>query len=124
MKNLVSTFTLILLTFIMGSGCIDDSQDLKQELILDTWISSDKSDTLHFVDHSNFYRSSSTMHYDHYDYELFTDSIKVGYSGILYIAVEPTIHKYSINKERLIIEFDNRQCYGFDLAKKTYENLD
>ncbi len=36
------------------------------------------------------------MHYDRYLYELFVDSIEVGYSGIMYILVKPTKHNYSM----------------------------
>ena len=101
-------------------GCDKYNLAKNQEKILGTWISLDKSDTLDIVDDNNFYKSTSGMHHDHYDYELFVDSIEIGYSGILEILVKPTKHNYSLEGDRLIIDFSNRNCYGFSNQETTY----
>ena len=101
-------------------GCDKYNLENNKEMILGTWISLDKSDTLDIVDDSNFYKSSIGMRYDRYLYELFVDSIEIGYSGILYIAVQPTKHDYSLESDRLIIDFSNRNCYGFSNQETTY----
>jgi len=124
MKKTEFNFLVMTSIFILLAGCNDESLKLNQNRILGTWISTNNLDTLHFLDDSNFFKSSSTMHYDHFDYQLFTDSIKVGYSGVLYISVKPTMHKYSLTEGSLMIDFENQQCYGFDLIKMTYDKID
>ena len=110
----------LILIAISMMGCDKYNLANNKEIILGTWISLDKSDTLDIVDDSNFYKSTSHMHYDRYLYELFVDSIKIGYSGILYVAVKPTYHKYSIDEDKLTIDFSNRNCYGFSNQETTY----
>lgn len=85
------------------------------------WVSAQLRDTLDFVNAKDLYRSNSFMEYDHYDYELFADSIKIGYRGKLYVGTVPTTHKYSIHGTDLTIDFSNEKCYGFDLKEITYE---
>jgi hypothetical protein len=96
------------------------SCEKNQEKLLGKWVSTDKSDTLDFVDESNFYKSSINMRYDHYDYQLFKDSIKIGYRGKLYVLVTPTFHRYFIDGGNLVIDFSNKSCYGFPLQELTY----
>ena len=110
-------FILIVITFI---SCEKDKDVTNYGKILGTWISLDKSDTLDFVDKNNFYKSSHTMRYDHYDYELYNDSIEIGYRGILYVGVLPTRHKYFIDGYNLTIDFSNKICYGFGMKVMTY----
>lgn len=117
--NRIPGFVLILITISM-MGCDKYNLANNKEKILGTWISLDTSDTLDIVDDSNFYKSTSHMHYDRYLYELFVDSIEIGYSGILYIAVKPTKHGYSLDEDRLTIDFSNRNCYGFSNQETTY----
>jgi len=112
--------TVLLLVTISLIGCEKYKLSINQEEILGTWISLDKSDTLDIVDDSNFFKSNIGMYYDHYDYELFVDSIEIRYSGILYIAVRPTTHKYSLESDRLTIDFSNRNCYGFSNQETIY----
>ena len=107
---------LLFILFICASvlvSCIDDN--ISQQRILGTWISTDKKDTLDFVDNNSFYKNR-----DHYDYKLFRDSIEIRYNGMLYIYVHPTKHKYSLDHNTLIIDLSNKSCYGFDLQKMTF----
>jgi hypothetical protein len=118
-RNRIPGIVLILIAIAI-MGCDKYNLANNKEKILGTWISLDKSDTLDIVDDSNFYKSTSHMHYDRYLYELFVDSIKIGYSGILYIAVKPTNHKYFIDEDKLTIDFSNRNCYGFSNQETIY----
>lgn len=114
-QNKILVF-VVLLSCITLSGCVDES--LIQQKILSTWISTDKRVTLDFVDNDSFYKNG-----DNYDYKLYGDSIKVRYNGMLDIYVSPTMHKFSLEKNVLIIDFSNRNCYGFELNKATYTKL-
>jgi len=111
---------LIVIALIIVLGCDKESEISTKDKIIGTWISADKSDTLDFVDIESFYKSSAIMTYDHYDYELFNDSIKIGYSGRIYILVTPTIHSYNLSGVKLTIDFSNKQCYGFGLEQIDY----
>jgi hypothetical protein len=116
MKKLVLMFFFSLMFF----SCKKDGNLKNQEKLLGKWISIDKSDTLDFIDKNNFYNSSLYMHYDHYDYQLFNDSIKIGYRGKLYILVMPTNHRYFLNGNNLTIDLSNTNCYGFPLQELTF----
>jgi len=118
-RNRIPGVVLILIA-IATFGCEKHNLSINQEKILGTWISLDKSDTLDFVDDNNFYKSNIGMHYDHFDYKLFVDSIEIGYSGIMYILVKPTKHSYSMEGDRVTIDFSNRICYGFTNQEETY----
>jgi hypothetical protein len=106
-KTLQFIFVLI---YFFTVSCKKDQDLANQDNILGTWVSIDKSHTLTFMDNSNLWR-----HSDHYDYEIINDSIRIGYSGKLYIYVLPTNHRYNLNGNNLSIDFSNRSCYGFDL---------
>lgn len=116
--NQIPGVVLILIAISM-MGCDKYKLATNKENILGTWISLDKSDTLDIVDDNNCYKSTSHMHYDHYDYELFVDSIEIGYSGIMDVLVKPTTHKYSLEDDKLRIDFSNRNCYGFSNQETT-----
>jgi hypothetical protein len=45
------------------------------------WVATEEADTIYVMDKSNFYYSTKTMQYDHYDYSISGDSILIGYSG-------------------------------------------
>ena len=113
-KNKLSIIVLLILVVI--SGC----NKFNQNEILGTWISTDKTDTLEFVDNSNFYKSSKYMRHEHYDYHLYKDSIEIRYSGTLMILVQPTKHKYYLDNNTLTIDFRNKICYGFNSAEITF----
>ena len=103
------------------SGCEKNTtvdEDLNGE-----WIATDKSDTLYFVDENNFYHSSAAMHYDHYDYSVEGDSLVIGYSGKMYILTLETKHYFELKGDDLMIDFSNRQCFGFPLKKMRYNRV-
>ena len=114
------SFVTILLMVISFGACQKYKLQENKEMIIGKWISEDKSDTLNFVDEENFYKSDVLMHSDHYDYQLFVDSIEIRYSGVLYILVLPTRHKYRITGNTLTIDLRDKDCYGFDKKEITY----
>lgn len=83
--NNVLRFVLILVISLILINCEKENEIASQTKILGTWISVDKSDTLEFANEKDLYKSNSAMRHDHYDYTVYNDSIKIGYSGILYI---------------------------------------
>jgi len=103
-------FLFLIFTIVLTSACRKDDETVNRERILGTWISEDQNDTLDFTDQSNFYRNG-----DHFDYTLYYDSIEVAYSGRLFILVMPSKHKYQLTGDNLMIDFSNRNCYGFDM---------
>ena len=120
-KKNIALFSLVFAITLIS--CEEQILDHNQETILGTWISVNNTDTLDFVNDSSFYRSSLNMRYDHYDYKLYRDSIKIRYRGKLYIYVYPTKHKYSIDKNTLIIDFTNKNCYGFSRQVITFNKV-
>ena len=113
-KNKSLIILLLLLVVIFSCSKFDQNE------IIGTWISSDKIDTLDFVDNNNFYNSNITMRYDHYDYHLDKDSIEIRYRGVLMVLVQPTKHKYYLDDNTLTIDFRNKICYGFSSAEITF----
>lgn len=112
----IKVFPLICLcAFFFFVSCKKEKDLVNQDGIIGTWVSTDKSETLVIVDEDNLYRNS-----DHYDYQINNDSIRIGYSGKLYIYVWPTTHKYYLDGNNLSIDFSNKRCYGFDLKLKNY----
>ena len=111
-RNRIPGIAFILLALTV-MGCDKYNLTKNKEMILGTWISLDESDTLDIVDESRFYKTVGTMPDELFHYELFVDSIEIAYSGSLYILVYPTKHKYSIDENKLIIDFRNKKCYGF-----------
>ncbi len=112
--HILRIILIILAVVVSGCNKFDD------EVLLGTWISMDKADTLYFVDNSNFFKSSAAMRYDHFDYRLDRDSIEIKYSGRLYVFVYPTRHKYYLESGRLTIDFTNKLCYGFSKEEITF----
>ncbi len=121
MKNSFIFLGLLILASIILINCSKDEIEIKQEKLLGKWVSLDKSDTLDFKTNTDFYKSNKQMVFDHYDYELFNDSIKIGYSGKMFILIVPSMHKYQLNNEILTIDFSNKQCYGFERERITYK---
>lgn len=111
--------SLLMIVLIIVS-CQKDQNASNPDNLLGTWISTDKSDTLYFIDATNLYNSNTSMHYDHYDYKLIDDSLKIGYSGRLYIYVLPTMHSFHLDGNKLSIDFSKKSCYGFDLEVMNY----
>lgn len=117
-KNIKFLAFSLLVLFL--SNCSNDD-DNSYEIELGIWISSDKTDTLDFKTQNSFYKSNAFMQNDNFDYKLLPkDSIQIGYRGKQYIGVEPTNHKYSLEKNELTIDFTNESCYGFDDKIMTY----
>ena len=119
MKIIILMSFYIMIVLVLAS-CEKNQDSSSQDHILGTWISEENNDTLNFADSTNLLRSNINMHSDHYDYQLINDSIRIGYSGRLYIYVIPSMHKYLLNGNNLTIDFSNRHCYGFALQKINY----
>jgi len=119
-KNITNHGILLLLVVALLAGCSKNEIEINQEKLIGTWISTDKNDTLYFTTNNDFYHSNGYMSYDHYDYELYNDSIEIRYRGKLFVLIHPTMHKYLISNESLTIDFSNKQCYGFELKEITY----
>lgn len=117
--NRIPGVFLILFALSM-MGCDKYNLANNKEMILGTWISLDKRDTLDIVDESRFYKTVGTMPNELFKYELFVDSIEIVYSGSLYILVYPTKHKYLLDENKLIIDCSNRNCYGFSNREVIY----
>ena len=113
MKSIKFLLFLFFICALVLVSCGDDN--ISQQRILCTWISTDKKDTLDFVDNNSFYKSQ-----DHYDYKLSRDSIEIKYNGMLMVYVHPTKHKYSLDHNTLIIDLSNTSCYGFELQKMNF----
>lgn len=112
-------FALIIGVLILV-GC-NKAQESNKDKILGKWVSTDKTDTLIFVDYTNFWKGDTGWYNgDHFNYQLIGDSIKVQYSGKLFIYVNPTMHKYYFNNNDLTIDFSNRECYGFPKKEISY----
>jgi hypothetical protein len=100
------------------TACEKNNQiDYKE--FLGTWISSDFTDTIEFTTDKDFYKMFSGVK-DHFDYSLTNDSIKIGYSGMMFILVKPTTHSYSLSGKNLTIDF-RPECYGFRSQKLTFQ---
>ena len=93
-----------ILTFI---SC-NKNQLYDKEDLIGIWKSPDSSYKLEFKTDNDFLRNG-----DHYNYWLMPDSIKIQYSGILYILIKPTTHSYNLKRNILTIDFRSG-CYGFD----------
>ena len=118
-QTILSLLIFVTLAFF-ATNCKKSELKTNQEELLGTWVSIDKTDTLEFTSENDFYKSNGDMSSDHYDYELFNDSIEIRYNGILFILVHPTNHKYSINNNQLTIDFSNKMCYGFNAQEISY----
>ncbi|HKJ43979.1 MAG TPA: hypothetical protein VKA27_17920 [Sunxiuqinia sp.] len=121
MQNNMRFRLLLLLFSITIAGCSKNEIATNQDKIIGTWIAIDKSDTLDFTTNTDFFKSNGYLFYDHYDYELFKDSIKIGYRGNLMILIRPTMHAYTLDQENLTIDLSNTQCYGFEKKVMIYK---
>lgn len=99
---------------------IDCSKNQATNVLIGTWISSNKNETLNFVDVTNFYKADSGFQtLVHFNYKLGTDSISIQYDGPLQILVMPRNYKYELNNNTLIIDLRNG-CYGFNSQLMSY----
>ncbi|UZR96512.1 hypothetical protein [Chondrinema litorale] len=107
-------------TLLLIAGCSEDEITITHEDLLGTWISVDKSDTIQFTTEIDFYKSSKTMDYDHYIYQILKDSLQIGYNGKMFVLVYPTKHQFQIDRDKLLIDFSQVECFGFENEKITY----
>jgi hypothetical protein len=113
--NKISVFVFVL---IFNYSCAKD-ENINKDKILGTWVSSENTLTVNFLDYSNLNQYGETkpsdlkMGSNHYKYEIDNDSITIQYSGKVYIYVRPTTHRYWLNGNFLTIDFSNKPCYGF-----------
>ncbi len=120
MLKKIKLLALSIVIILFLSNCSNDDGDLNQ-VELGIWVSTDKTDTLDFKSQTNFYKSNPYMQNENYDYEILSkDSIKIVYRGKLFIGVEPTSHKYSLDGNEMTIDFTNKSCYGFEGKLITY----
>jgi hypothetical protein len=97
---------LILLTIL---SCEKNPVD-NSKRFLGTWISTDLVDTIEFRTEHDLYKSVA-IPFDHFNYTVSGDSIKIQYNGVMFILVKPSNHYYTFSGNTLTI--DLRQCYGF-----------
>ena len=97
---------MLMLSMIIFVGC-NNKDTFEKDVLLGKWMSNDSSYTLDFTTEGDFLKNG-----DHYNYWLKQDSIKVQYSGVLYIYVKPTTHSFTLKANTLTIDF-SAGCYGF-----------
>ena len=105
MVTLIKYISVIAFFFLIISCEKDDTSD---NMILGTWISEDKIDTLKFLDDQTFKKSYHTFLYNRN-----IRKITIQYSGPNYILVSPSTHNYTLTSDELKIDFTNG-CYGFN----------
>lgn len=115
MKIKTISWKLLLFIGLIFSSCSEDVLEMNQDRLKGTWISTNRLDTLEFVNNNSFFKNS-----DHFEYNLAQDSIEVRYNGILYILVQPTRHNYTLTDDILVIDFTN-DCFGFESTVQTFE---
>jgi hypothetical protein len=120
MLKAISIFALIVL-ILSVSGCDKNTVDDKN--ILGEWVSSENADSLFFVDDSNFYHSTAAMRFDHYNYSIEGDSIKISYNGIMMVLVADSKHHFELNGDDLMIDFFSIKGFGFPVRKMYYKRL-
>ena len=119
--TILKSITLVLLLIIgIIVSCKKEETLANNDKILGVWISIDKSDTLDFADKTDFYKSTVGFKHDLYKYHLTNDSILIDYSGIRMPMVQNTTHKYNLSGNNLTIDFNNKNCFGFELVVMNY----
>jgi hypothetical protein len=88
-------------------------------VIVGTWVSEDKADTLFVVDDQLFNKSLHDGILHTFDYSLREDSIVIQYKGPNKIRVIETAHFYTLHNRELMIDFTNG-CYGFVAEIETF----
>jgi len=117
MNKIIVRVQFTIFAFILLVGC----EKFDGDDILGIWISTDKTDTLDFVDNSNFYKSAAIWRRESYDYHLDKDSIEIRYSGPNMILIQPTKHVYELDGNTLMLDLRNKFCYGFSSEKIYYD---
>ena len=101
--------------FLLIFSC--EKENISDNMIFGTWVSTDKADTLHISDNQTFKKSFHTFLYSRN-----IKKITIQYSGPNYILVSPTTHNYSLTYNMLKIDFTNG-CYGFRSERITFIRL-
>ena len=114
MITLIKNIAVIFL-FMLIISC--EKEDFSDNTIIGTWVSTNKSDTLKFLDNQTFKKSYHTFLYSRN-----IRKITVQYGGPNYILVSPSTHQYSLTNNKLKIDFTNG-CYGFNSEIITFIRL-
>ncbi|NPA36938.1 MAG: hypothetical protein GXO47_08830 [Chlorobi bacterium] len=114
-------FLLFSILLILISGC--NKGNAEQECLTGEWVSVNYADTLYIMDDNNFYHSTNTMHFDHYNFSVEGDSIVISYNGLLMVLVADTRHHFELNGDDLMIDFLNNQGFGFPDDKVQYKRI-
>jgi hypothetical protein len=108
-------YLLIIILFNVLNSCEKDSN----EMIIGTWVSENKADTLYVINNHLFNKELQVGIMHTFEYSLSKDSIIIQYKGPNKIRVIPTTHYYNLNGKELLIDFSNG-CYGFNQEKETF----
>lgn len=98
----MKTLTKIYLTLFIGILACNESDDigLVEESIINKWIyTQDATQTISFLDATN-----ALVNENEFTYMLDEDSIQFTYNGPLFIAINPSKHKYELSTGKLTIE--------------------
>lgn len=112
MKKGISFYVALIFAIsvtLIISSCEKSTFDSKE--LLGSWISTDLTDTIEFTSDNDLYKMFSGVK-DHFDYSVSSDSITIGYNGMLFVLVKPSTHAIQLNGDNLTIDF-SPQCYGF-----------
>ena len=109
---------LLILTLIgMFSSCKKESDSTP--VIIGTWISENKADTLYVTDDHVFNKSLHDGIQHTFEYSFNKDSVIIWYKRPNKILVLATSHYYTLKNQELMIDFSNG-CYGFSPEKETF----
>jgi len=121
MLKLTILLVSALLLSVMLVSCSKDTW--VKEAIIGSWVSVDQADTLVFINEECFEKNLQPGYLDLYLYSIEDDSIKIQYSGINYICVNPSSHYFQLKDLTLMIDFSNG-CYGFPTKKMEYYSVE
>jgi len=119
LKSIFIFATVVSISLLFG--CEKNQPNVEE--MTGEWVATEDADTIYIMDKSNFYHSTKNMQYDHYDYSISGDSILIGYSGKMMILVVATKHNFEIKNDDPMIDFSNRQCFGFPKEKMHYRRV-
>ena len=108
-------FLLILVLLNLLNSCEKESSDI----IIGTWVSENKADTLYVVNDHEFKKSLQEGIKHTFGYSFSRDSIIIQYKGPNKILVIATAHYYDLHGRILLIDFSDF-CYGFNPVKETF----
>ena len=109
----------LLCSFVFIVSLNTSCKKITPDDLMGKWISTDLVDTIEFTSEKDLYKMFSGVR-DHFEYTLLDDKIKIGYNGMLYILVPPTIHNFELKGNQLTIDF-RPHCYGFRSSEITFK---